>query len=427
MDLKEAIENRRSIRFFKDIPIEQEKINLILDSARYAPTACNKQMLELITVSSKETREKIVKIGKAHPFLAKAALVIYALYPKNITKEENANIQSASAAIQNMLLSAYSLGIGSIWTVACGERNFLRQILNIPENYIIVAAVCLGYAEKIPEMPKRRELKDIIHIEQFSKEKAKGKIPLTEKDWDFDSLIKFRSLGIKASSPAKHNFDSFFGDFEIISEINWAKNFINKDDKIIDTLSFSGNHIIELIRKTNINKISFTDVSNDISEFISSRVNMIFGNDITNKINFIQGTIDKIPIDSETHDAATSFKKLNMINDPKPYLNEIHRILKKNGVLLLSFWNLSSIQGLGYTFLRKYKNKPMFVSNEGPFVPKSFNYIKKCLKEAGFTISQTNGLGFFSPYRNKYLINNLLIPYPFSMFSRTILIKAKKK
>ena len=107
MGIFETIKKRRSVRSFKRKPVESFKIKKIIDAGQWAPSACNKQMWEFVVVKNKLIKNKLVEFGAVR-FMKDAPVVIYVLYPKKVNPERYANIQSASAAAQNMLL-----GLGS--------------------------------------------------------------------------------------------------------------------------------------------------------------------------------------------------------------------------------------------------------------------------------------------------------------------------
>lgn len=426
MELLQAIKERRSVRSFTDRKIQREKLEKIFDAARWAPSACNKQMWEFVVVESPETRKKIVKEGRAHFFIANAGAVIYVLYPKDVTPEHGANIQSAAAAIQNMILYAHQEGLGTVWAVACGDRKVVREILDIPDKYLIVAAVAIGYAERKPKPPKRRDLRDVVHYEQFGKGRADAKRPIHIEGWNYPVLEQFRSLGIRATAPTLHNFDAFWGDDEIEAEVRWTVALIKKETKILDYLPFAGNHTVQLLQQSPIEKMFVSDVADDILDFIGDRVKKRFGEN-GKSLELFRGSIKQIPSKDEQYDLVTCYKKLNMIFKPQAALKEIHRILKPNGLLILTIWNKYSLQGIGYSLAQRYRNKPLLVSNEGPFFPISFSHVRKVLNNAGFRIMRQSGLGMLSLQRNKYIFSGIVFPWPLSKLSRTICLVAEKQ
>lgn len=163
MDLKQAIYSRRSIRRYKDKRIEPYIIKKILDAGLQAPSYCNTQKWRVLFLSEIEIK-RIVSYGGAD-FLENAPLVMMVIYPKSNNRYKD-DIQSAAAFIQNMLLMATSLGIGSCWVCHLPPKVFLKHYLDIPRNYEIVAAVSFGYPLHKPKPVNRKtQVADIISID----------------------------------------------------------------------------------------------------------------------------------------------------------------------------------------------------------------------------------------------------------------------
>src|SRR3990167_1986546 len=107
--LIDAIKRRRSVRIFDGRPVEQEKLQALVDVAQWAPSACDKQMGEFLAVSDKAALRRIVDEAEAMEYVKDVPAIVYVLYPRDVNPEHGANIQSAAAAIQNMLLYATEL------------------------------------------------------------------------------------------------------------------------------------------------------------------------------------------------------------------------------------------------------------------------------------------------------------------------------
>ncbi len=142
MDLDTAIKTRRSVRRFSDRPVPEDQLRLIVEAGNSAPSACNFQAwrFRILTAAQKH---KMVKLGGAD-IIANAPLVIMVFYPKTDNPYHD-GIQSASACIQNMLLTATSLGIGSCWICHLPMKTQVKQLFSAPFHYEPVACVLLGY------------------------------------------------------------------------------------------------------------------------------------------------------------------------------------------------------------------------------------------------------------------------------------------
>jgi nitroreductase len=180
MELKSAIKNRRSVRKFLDKKIEPEIIRQIIEAAVLAPSACNIQGWRFIVVQDQKLKEEMVKKGSAS-FIKNAPLGILVAYDQRTDNTEyQDHIQSASAAIQNLLLAAFEQGLGSCWICQLPTKKELSKLFNIPSSFSPIAYIALGYpAQNIEPMPRKYEIDRLIGYNQFpnSIQEAKTKMP----------------------------------------------------------------------------------------------------------------------------------------------------------------------------------------------------------------------------------------------------------
>lgn len=173
MDIFEAIKLRRSIRAFTKEDVSDEKIERILDAARWAPSAGNLQPWEFIVIRRPETKREIARAALNQTFIEEAPVVVVVCANEvrsgSIYGGRGVNlycIQDTAAAIQNMLLAACALGLGACWVGAFHEEE-VRRILKIPRGIRPIAIVPIGYPAERPSPPWRRPLKEIVHYETF--------------------------------------------------------------------------------------------------------------------------------------------------------------------------------------------------------------------------------------------------------------------
>lgn len=149
METFNAIFARRSIRKYQNKTLEAEKLTKILEAAMSAPTARNKQPWRFITVQSEESKNKIMN---AHPYslmLRTAPCVVIVCADTN--EATDFFQQDCASAIQNMLLSATDLGLGSVWLGVYPNKaraEGISKAFNLPKNIIPVGIVVLGYADE---------------------------------------------------------------------------------------------------------------------------------------------------------------------------------------------------------------------------------------------------------------------------------------
>jgi nitroreductase len=138
----EAIFGRRSIRgFIEDKPVEKRKIIKLLEAAMAAPSASNNQPWEFIAVCEKDSMDKLRSATES--FNSPMAVITCANI--NIFPWENDDWKKdCSAAVQNMLIAAAAMGLGSLWVGWCHD-DILREAFGIPDNIQILNITYFGY------------------------------------------------------------------------------------------------------------------------------------------------------------------------------------------------------------------------------------------------------------------------------------------
>ena len=143
----ELAKERYSVRKFKDIPIEQEKLDAILEAGRLAPTAVNYQPQKIYVIKSEEGLKKIREIT---PCAFNAPVVLMVAYDKNIVYHnrfeelETSGDQDTTIVGTHMMMEAWDLGIGSCW-VNRFPPTATRNAFDIPANERLVFIMPLGY------------------------------------------------------------------------------------------------------------------------------------------------------------------------------------------------------------------------------------------------------------------------------------------
>lgn len=173
MEVLEAIRGRRSIRAFKSQDLDSETIQKLIDVARWAPSAGNLEPWEFIVVRKPDTKRKLAKAALGQDFIEEAPVVIVVCANESRSAQGYGLrgkmlycIQDTAAATQNILLTAYSMGLGTCW-IGAFEEEEARDILKIPEGVRPVAIIPIGYRAEAPEPRRRRSLSQIIHNETF--------------------------------------------------------------------------------------------------------------------------------------------------------------------------------------------------------------------------------------------------------------------
>lgn len=168
----ETIFSRKSVRNFTEEKVTKEQLELIVKAGMAAPTAVNMQPWTFVIVTERET---LNKLGEQLPyakmlFQAQAAIVVCAV-PEWSIKDHPVkySILDCSAATQNILLAAESMGLGAVWTAAYPRDERMasvRQILEIPEDIIPLNVIPVGYPTG-EDKPKDKWKPERLHWEKW--------------------------------------------------------------------------------------------------------------------------------------------------------------------------------------------------------------------------------------------------------------------
>lgn len=151
MNVFDAIFTRRSIRKYLPDPISQEDLDRILGAGMSAPSAGNSQPWRFIVVRDQAARQSIAELHPYAKMAAGAPLSVAVCADTQAEKYPGFWVQDCSAAIQNMLLAARGLGIGSVWTgiYPVQERvAAFAEFFRLPAHIVPLGIVVLGYADQ---------------------------------------------------------------------------------------------------------------------------------------------------------------------------------------------------------------------------------------------------------------------------------------
>ena len=193
MEVYETIIKRRSIRRFKQRFISLSLLKKLVNAARLAPSAANLQPLEYIMINRKGLLDKVFSCLSWAAYIHPRGIppedkkpVAYIVVLINTKKSALSNYfgYDVGAAVENMILSAKTFGIGSCW-IGSIERDRLRKILKIPKFCLIDSVVALGYPDESPKVEvfkgsikywkdkkgrlhvPKRGLREIIHKDKY--------------------------------------------------------------------------------------------------------------------------------------------------------------------------------------------------------------------------------------------------------------------
>ena len=170
MDVYEAIRTRKSVREYRDTEVEQEKLERILEAARLAPSASNRQEWRFVVVRDQGKREQLATEAAKQPFIA-GAPVLLVCCAQTDHHRMRCGIEcypvDVAIAIDHITLAAAAEGLGTCW-IGAFDPKVVRRVLSIPESIEIVELLPLGYpADPAPVPKSRHPLKDIVRYERW--------------------------------------------------------------------------------------------------------------------------------------------------------------------------------------------------------------------------------------------------------------------
>ena len=187
MELFDAINQRRSIRKFKTTPVEEEKVQMVLEAARQAPSWANTQCWRFIVVRDVDTIHRLADtgfgVGGPHPNVATEAMRVAPVAivacaelrqsgysngePRGpVTDKGDWFMFDTALAMQNMVLAATALGLGTVYTGAF-DSVAAEKVLGVPDGYKVVSMTPLGYPDEDPKPRPRKEFDEIVFKDKF--------------------------------------------------------------------------------------------------------------------------------------------------------------------------------------------------------------------------------------------------------------------
>ena len=170
MDFLELARARYSVRAYRPEPVEENKLTQLLEAARLAPTADNRQPFQLVIMTTAGCQTDLRRIYDRDWFV-QAPLVICAcgIPDQNwIRKQDGKNYNDVDVAIvmDHLILAAASLGLGTCW-VAAFDPVAAREVLCLPAGVEPVAFTPLGYPADRPREKKRKPVTELIRYERW--------------------------------------------------------------------------------------------------------------------------------------------------------------------------------------------------------------------------------------------------------------------
>jgi nitroreductase len=163
MEVFEAVRTVLAVRAYQDKPVPPDVVRRIVEAGRLTASSMNVQPWHFIVVQQRDTLRQLGARAKTGPYVAQAALAVVVAMDKT-----KFSVSDGSRAIQSMILTAWSEGVGSNWVGFMGLTE-IKPLLGIPEELDVLAIVPFGYpAQPVGKGKKQRKpLSEVAHRERF--------------------------------------------------------------------------------------------------------------------------------------------------------------------------------------------------------------------------------------------------------------------
>ena len=164
MEVFDAIKTRRSIRKYKPEPIPEEKLRNILEAARLAPSAGNRQPWRFVVVQNKGLKKALAEAANNQTFLNDASAIIVAIGDPEVSARWYE--RDPMIALEHIVLAATAMGYGACW-IGAFDEDAIKHLLKIPANVKIIALLPIGIPDEKPAPRPRKEFAEIFFKEEW--------------------------------------------------------------------------------------------------------------------------------------------------------------------------------------------------------------------------------------------------------------------
>lgn len=163
MEVFEATRTLLAIREFRDKPVPPETVRRIVEAGRLTGSSMNRQPWHFIVVQNRDSLRQLGALAKTGPYIAQAALAIVV-----VVQRTPFSVSDGSRAIQAMMLTAWSEGVGSNWVGFLGLTE-VKSLLGIPDDLDALAIIPFGFPARPAGKGKknRKPLSEVAHLERF--------------------------------------------------------------------------------------------------------------------------------------------------------------------------------------------------------------------------------------------------------------------
>ena len=162
MAFHDLIQERYSVRGYKPDPVEEDKLQQVLEAARLAPTAANRQRFQLIVVRTEGREEELRRVYNKDWFVQPPLAICACRYPLDpARKRKDYTDVDIGIVIDHLILAATELGLGTCW-IGAFDPIVTREVLGLPDEVEPVIWTPLGYPADPPRTKQRKPLSELV-------------------------------------------------------------------------------------------------------------------------------------------------------------------------------------------------------------------------------------------------------------------------
>ncbi|MCE5199941.1 MAG: nitroreductase family protein [Armatimonadota bacterium] len=168
MDFSELIRSRYSVRAYKQDPVEDDKLNRVLEAARLAPTAANRQPFKIIVINTRGREKELNRVYSGEWFAQAPIVICVCVIPqigwtRSFDAKNHCDVDAA-IVMDHLILAAANEGLGTCW-IGAFDPAAAREVLHLPDELEPVVFTPLGYSADQPRVKKRKELAELVQYQ----------------------------------------------------------------------------------------------------------------------------------------------------------------------------------------------------------------------------------------------------------------------
>jgi SAM-dependent methyltransferase len=373
--------------------VPRELIDRVLHAGIWAPSSCNYQMWDVVAVDDPERNRELAALSSQ---MGNAPVNLVVAYAREFSEEGWANIQSASAMIQNMSLAAGALGLGTFWITQVGDREKVRELVGLPADRLVVAVLALGVPKVVPARgPERRPLSEVTHYNTY----AGRAIPSSTDpaDWSPELLSVYQRArvlnGLRHNKPRGWETRVLSTFLDRCAPQGRALDDSEAPGRWLDVLPCSGILTDRLSRERRGFHFDVVERTPEVARFAAARTRPL-GASLAWPPEVAREGFD--PPEAGAYDVVSCFFRLEGLAESEraELLAAMARWMKPGGRLLLGFVSRRSFHG-AMEAVRRSRGGPGGVEyvlapepNIGPFEALAPAAVERLARDAGLRVSR---------------------------------------